>query len=239
MTKIIFLILTLTFALPVFAQNDDTLDIDTEIHESKEVKKDTDKSQWSFILPVFVMHGEAPTGGANELMPRKLDSGGRFVGTPGFGFEYEGSSSFDFLIAAIKDCYDDYAGTFQFGQYFKLGSRTKIGYTAGLYIRQTPLTCYTSTSSQGGGGGGGGGLGGLFGGGGTSPSHPNTITTSQCVFDDNLPLRYTFYTGGQYIDIIPTPFLNFSTVLYRGSFDVNLKIISNFYLNEFGLTIPF
>ena len=41
-----------------------------------------------------------------------------------------------------------------------------------------------------------------------------------------------------YIDIIPSPFLSFSTRLYDGAFKLDLKIMGNFYLNEVGLSIP-
>lgn len=50
--------------------------------------------------------------------------------------------------------------------------------------------------------------------------------------------QITTTLGGSYIDIIPSPFLSFSTRLYDGAFKLDLKIMGNFYLNEVGLSIP-
>jgi hypothetical protein len=191
---------------------------------------------WIFLLPAFVVHGVSPTKEAASDMPRKLDSTGRSVATPGFGFEYRGQKSFDFVTAFVKDCYDNYAGTIQVGQSFKWRETSEYGYTLGLYVRQTPISCLTQTVTETSGGGGVG-IGPI---GSHTPPHTNTFTSRQCLFQDNLPFRYTTKAGNGYIDIIPTPFLNFSTQLYhRGSFDVNFKLMSNIYLNEFGLSFPF
>lgn len=194
------------------------------------------KSRLNYIFPVVVMHGEAPTGDVNELMPRRVDDGARFVLTPGLGIEYEGERSLDFVLAIVKDCYDDYAGTIQIGQYFKLGSRTKFGYTAGLYIRETPITCYTTSATYND-----------YSPSASRPSNMNrppssgvnTFTTTQCVFNDNLPLRYTFETSGSYVDVIPSPFLNFSTIIYKSDFEITLKLMTNYYLNELGISFYF
>lgn len=194
-------------------------------------------SSWSFLLPSFVVHGTAPVGEAAAEMPRKLDSGGRSVLTPGFGFSYQGPSSLDVTFAVVKDCYDGWAGTIQVGQYFRWRETTKFGYTLGVYVRETPILCLTQTSSGGGGSGGIGG--GLIGGGRGRPSQSNSFTSTTCGFADNLPLRYTTTFAGGYVDIIPTPFLNFSTGIYRGFVDVDLKIMTNFFLNEVGLSFPF
>lgn len=194
----------------------------------------TRASHWSVLVPAFVVHGLAPTESVAEYMPRKLDRGGRSVVTPGIGFEYKGDESFNALAAYVRDCYDHSAGTLQVGQTFKLGKYFEYGYTLGLYIRETPIMCLTETSTSGSAAEGPG-----RGPGGRSPRSVNTLTTTTCAFSDNLPLRYTFKSGDGYIDIIPSPFLNFSTQIYRGSFQVNLKVASNFYLNEFGLEIPF
>lgn len=195
-------------------------------------------SSWSFLLPSFVVHGLAPVGEAAAEMPRKLDPGGRSVLTPGFGFSYQGPSSLDVTFAVVKDCYDGWAGTIQIGQYFRWRETTKFGYTLGVYVRETPILCLTQTSSGGSSGGGGIG-GGLIGGGRGRPSESNSFTSTTCGFADNLPLRYTTSFAGGYVDIIPTPFLNFSTGIYRGYVDVDLKIMTNFFLNEVGLSFPF
>ncbi len=193
------------------------------------------KAKWIFLLPSFVVHGEQPTNGVYNDMPRKLDPRGRSVATPGFGFEYEGEKSLDVLFAFVKDCYDNYASAMQVRQYFKLNESIKYGYTLGLYVRETPLNCYTQTTGSSNNGGGGTRPGPGSGG----PSRTNSFSTTTCEFADNLPFRYTFKSSGQYFDVIPTPFLNVSARLYHGSFDVHLKIMSNYYLNEVGLAIPF
>ena len=199
-------------------------------------RKEKQFSHWHFLLPMFVVHGLQPEGGVESEMPRKLDPDGRSVATPGFGFEYKGKKSLDALIVLVKDCYDNYAGSLQIGQYFKIGKNTEIGYTAGLYIRETPITCFTSYSS--GQGGSRAPIGLPVGGIGGRPPNTNSFSSSVCVFSDNLPIRYTTTLGGDYIDIIPSPFLSFSTRLYDGAFKLDLKIMGNFYLNEVGLSIP-
>lgn len=184
-------------------------------------------SSWTFLLPTFVIHGITPGTDVGEDMPRKLDSKGQSVITPGFGFEYKSGKSFDALAAFVKDCYDHYAGTFQVGQTFKMFKESEIGYTVGLYIRETPVSCYTETTTV------------TTGGHNHTPPKKNSFTSTKCAFQDNLPLRYTLKSGNGFIDVIPSPFVNFSTKIYHGDFDVNLKVMSNFYLNEFGLSIPF
>ena len=185
-------------------------------------------TKWNFILPTLVVHGIAPSDGVQQFMPQKIDSGGRSVATPGVGVEYRGDGSLDVLAAFIKDCYDNPAGTFQIGQYFKAFEHTTYGYSLGLYVRQTPITCLTETINTGGTSGRPG-----------RPGNPNSFTTTQCGFSDNLPFRYTIKSGDNYVDIIPTPFLHFSTRLYSGVVDIDLKLMGNFYLNEFGLSFPF
>lgn len=79
----------------------------------------------------------------------------------------------------------------------------------------------------------------LGGGRRAQPARTNTLTTTSCAFEDNLPLRYTTRVGSGYMDVIPTPFLHASARVLHGPFDLWLKVISNFYLNEIGLSIPF
>lgn len=183
--------------------------------------------RWSVLLPAFVIHGEDPLGGVAQNMPRRVDPSARMVVTPGLGIEYQGLSSFDALAAYIRDCYDDPAGTVQIGQHFHWGPAIDFGYTVGLYVRQTPISCLISTVTQTSGGSRG------------VPRHTNTFSYTQCQFEDNFPWRYTFKWGDHYVDFIPTPFLNFSARLYHGLFDLQVKFISNYYLNEFGVQIPF
>lgn len=195
---------------------------------------------WSALVPAFVIHGTEPGGDAAEAMPRKLDPGGRSVFTPGLGFEYKAENSFNFLVGFLKDCYDDPAGAIQAGQHWPLGEHFDWGYTLGLYVRQTPITCYTTTttvqSSQGPIPPGGHLLPGLNRNNGR-PGTVNSFSSETCLFSDNLPIRYTFEGLGTYIDVIPTPFLNLSASLLRGPVNIDAKLMTNFYLNEFGLSI--
>jgi hypothetical protein len=210
---------------PAAATTEQSLSLEPTVTETSK--------QWLFLLPTFVVHGIRPSGTVAEEMPRKLDPSGQAVATPGFGFEYQGESSLDVILAFVKDCYDHYAGTIQFGQYLKLNSTFQIGYSLGLYIRETPVMCYTdsvTTTTTGGS---------TRGGRGTNPAKTNTLSYTTCGFADNFPIRYVTKSGDGYIDIIPSPFLNASARLYHGDFDVDLKILSNFYLSEVGLAIPF
>lgn len=188
-------------------------------------------SRWSVLIPAFVIHGQAPTGGVNEQMPRRVDNGGRSVVTPGVGLEFRGQSSLNAVAAFIKDCYDDPAGTLQVGQYWRVGRATDIGYTVGLYIRETPIACYTETFTTT--------TPATGVGPNRQPRRTNTFTNTQCGFADNFPVRYTTSWAGTYVDIIPSPFFNFATELFRVPFAVELRFMTNFYLNEFGLSIPF
>jgi len=216
----------LFFSMAVLADEIDEFENSLNEGQAKPIQK----SKWIFLLPSFVVHGEQPTNGISEEMPRKLDAGGRAVATPGFGFEYQGEKSLNAVFAFVKDCYNHYATALQVGQYFKINEAFHYGYTLGLYVRETPLNCYTRTT-----GSTGTGPGSRPG----APSRTNSFTSTTCEFADNLPFRYTFKSSGQYFDVIPTPFLNVSARLYHGAFDVHLKVMSNYYLNEVGLAIPF
>ena len=188
--------------------------------------KSPDK-RWYVIIPAFVVHGIDPSGGANQYMPRRMTADGRFVSTPGLGLEFQGHRGFEMALAFVKDCYDNPAGAIQVGQHWRVGTGWDVGYSFGLYVRKTPILCMTSkvtTTMQGRRG---------------QPTRTNTLTSTRCAFQDNLPLRYTTRAGGGYMDIIPTPFLHASARVYHGAFDIYVKAISNFYLNEFGLSIPF
>jgi hypothetical protein len=46
--------------------------------------------------------------------------------------------------------------------------------------------------------------------------------------------------NGESVDIIPLPFLHFSTALLKfREFELDVRVMSNFVLNEFGFSIPF
>lgn len=187
----------------------------------------TRNERWGIILPGFVIHGVLPDGGINKSMPRRIDDGGRSVVTPGVGLEYRGHETLNIVAAMIKDCYDSYAGTIQIGQSFKLTANTEYGYTLGLYIRETPVQCLTQTETT------------SVPTGRRTPPKINTIVTTTCAFSDNLPVRYIFQVNNSYIDVIPSPFFNVTTRVFSGPFEMYLKLMSNYYFNEFGLVIPF
>ena len=200
-----------------------------------------DYARWFLIVPAFVVHGFTPTGGANENMPRRIVPSGQSVFTPGVGAEYQGRSGFEAAAAFVKDCYDNPAGALQIGQHFRFSEVWDIGYSVGLYVRQTPIACLTRTvrvteNATGPTPGPGFNLGG---GRRAQPAKTNTFSSTSCVFEDNLPLRYTTRVGDGYMDVIPTPFLHASVRVLHGPVDVHLKMISNVYLNEFGLSFPF
>ena len=231
----------LCLSLTCFAEDSSLeLDLDDDPAPTAPVPAalDSEYKRWFVLLPAFVVHGLDPTGGANQYMPRRIVPSGRSVATPGLGFEYQGRSSFEAAAAFVKDCYDNPAGTVQIGQHFRVSRAWDLGYSVGLYIRQTPIACYTSTVTTTTPATNPPGRN-LGGGRRAQPARTNTLTSTSCAFQDNLPFRYTTRVGGGYMDIIPTPFLHASVRLYHGAFDLHLLSISNFYLNEFLLSIPF
>ena len=171
-------------------------------------------SHFSLIIPSVAVHGFAISKDVGDQMPRKLDNGQTVV-TPGVGLQYVSSGGFLALFGMFKDCYDHFAGTFQIGQQFKLGSRTTFGYSAGLYVRETPIECQTKMDRRG-------------------------RATTSCEEFDSYQLKWVTKASGEYIDIIPMPFLHFATALYKDrDVEVDLKVMTNFALSEFGLAIPF
>ncbi len=171
-------------------------------------------SHFSLVIPSVVVHGFAIDKEVADQMPRKLD-GGQTVVTPGVGLQYVSTSGFLMIGGVFKDCYDNLAGTAQIGQMFRLGSRTTFGYSAGIYARETPVACQTKMDRRG-------------------------RKTTTCEEFDNYQLKWMTAINGESVDIIPMPFLHFAFALYKDrDVEVDLKIMSNFALNEFGLAIPF
>jgi hypothetical protein len=168
----------------------------------------------SLILPSVVVHGFAIEKDVADQMPRKLD-GGQTVVTPGVGLEYVTPGGFLVIGGMLKDCYDNLAGLFQIGQRFKLAAHTSVGYSLGIYARETPVACKTTFTRFG-----------------------RKITT--CDEFDNYQLKWVTRVNGEDVDVIPMPFLHFTTALYRDrDIEIDFKIMSNFALNEFGFSIPF
>lgn len=187
----------------------------TTLVEQVEKIKIPSPEKWSVILPTFVVHGIKPTQQAYTVMPRKMDEGGTSVVTPGVGIEYKGESGLMFLAAFIKDCYDNPAGTLQIGKLYDLSDRTHFGWSMGVYSRQTPYAC-------------------------DRPSTDPFAAGNSCYELDNYNWKFMGSVNGVNVDIIPMPFLHFSTALYKSrGFQVDLKIMSNVVLNEIGIGIPF
>ena len=173
------------------------------------------RSRWSVLLPSFVVHGIQPDGTASESMPRKMDESGTAVVTPGLGIQYEGDSSFMLFAAVFKDCYDDLAGALQVGQFFRIGQWARWGYTVGLYARETPISCTRQYSRFG---------------------ESQTV----CESLDDYSWKFVTIVNNEFVDIIPMPFLHFSApIIKTRDFEMDIKIASNFLLNEFGVAVPF
>ncbi|MBO9668841.1 MAG: hypothetical protein J7501_18735 [Bdellovibrio sp.] len=168
----------------------------------------------SLVLPSFVVHGVKPTQLASDNMPRKMDGNGSTVMTPGFGLQYVGDRGLMLLAAFVKDCYDNPAGTLQIGEIFELSDRTNWGLTFGVYARQTPMSCSTWDNGS--------------------------MTGTDCVELDTYRLKFMSTVNGHSVDIIPMPFLHFTTALYKSrDFRIDFKVMSNVVLNEFGVAVPF
>jgi hypothetical protein len=168
----------------------------------------------SLVIPSVVVHGFSIDKDVAAQMPRKLD-GGQTVATPGVGLEYVTPGGFLVLGGMLKDCYDNLAGLIQFGQRFGLSGTTSVGYSLGLYARETPMTCKTTVTRFG-----------------------RKITT--CDEFDNYQAKWMTRINGSDVDIIPMPFLHFTTAIYKDrDVEIDFKIMSNFALNEFGISIPF
>jgi hypothetical protein len=173
------------------------------------------EKRMSLIIPSVVVHGFAIDKEVADQMPRKVGNGQTVV-TPGVGLEYvDPSSGFLVLGGMLKDCYNNLAGIIQVGQRFKLASHTSVGYTLGVYARETPMACKTTVNRFG-----------------------RKITT--CDEFDSYQLKWMTQVNGEDVDIIPMPFLHFTTAIYRDrDIEINFKVMSNFALNEFGISIPF
>ena len=174
-------------------------------------KKATEKRNMSLLVPTFVVHGAQPGQQASDAMPGKIDGNGNMVITPGVGLQYKGDNGFLLIGAIVKDCYNDLAGTLQFGRYFELGKTTEWGITMGVYARQTPLSCTYDN----------------FG-------------NKSCISLDNYPYKFSTSINNQPVDIIPMPFLTFSTALYKDNdVEIDFKVMGNIVLNEVGFSVPF
>lgn len=181
---------------------------------STRARRSVREKRVSLILPSVVVHGFAIEKDVADQMPRKID-GGQTVVTPGVGLEYVTPGGFLVIGGMLKDCYDNLAGLFQIGQRFKLAAHTSVGYSLGVYARETPVACKTTVTRFG-----------------------RKITT--CDEFDNYQLKWMTRVNGEDVDVIPMPFLHFTTALYRDrDIEIDFKIMSNFALNEFGFSIPF
>lgn len=182
--------------------------------ELKKKKKPKTESKLSVIVPSFVIHGMTPGNEAAASMPRRMDESGRTVVTPGAGLEYKGENGFLIMGAFVKDCYDNPAGTFQIGEQWDLAERFSLGLTMGVYVRQTPLSCDTT---------------------GWGP-----YQRTDCHTMDNLDWKFMTSINGVPVDIIPMPFLHLTVAMIKTQeFQLDLKVMSNYFLNEVGIGVPF
>ncbi|WP_413586661.1 hypothetical protein [Bdellovibrio sp. HCB274] len=168
----------------------------------------------SLVMPSFVVHGVSPGPNASGYMPHKVDGKGNTVITPGVGLEYVASNGLTVLAAFVKDCYDNPAGALQIGETFKVSDRTQWGVTFGVYARQTPKTCETYFDGR--------------------------KEVTECWEIDGYRMKFMTNLGGHSVDIMPMPFVHFTTALYKSrDFRLDFKVMSNFVLNEFGFAVPF
>lgn len=148
-------------------------------------------------------------------MPRKMDPEGNTVLTPGLGLEYTALDGFMMMGAMFKDCYNGLAGAIQAGQFFNIDRDMKWGFSVGIYARQTPLNCQTTIGFNG-------------------------EEIEECQSIDGLNWGYNPTIAGYSVDILPMPFLHFSyALLNTRNLQMNIRVMSNIALNEFGLSIPF
>lgn len=168
---------------------------------------------FSLMLPAFVVHGFQPGDDTPQHMPRRMTGNGDVVATPGVGLEYKGKDGFLVLGAVVKDCYDNLAGTFQIGENYKITKNTDWGLTFGIYARETPIACETRSDYPG-------------------------VTSTHCHEMDSYSWKFMGHWNNESVDIIPMPFLNFSTNLYKSrDLQIDLKFVGNFILNEVGFSV--
>lgn len=69
---------------------------------------------------------------------------------------------------------------------------------------------------------------------------PLRCDSTDCYEIDSYRLKFNSSVSGYPVDIIPMPFLHFTTALYKSrEFQVDFKMMSNVVLNEFGIAVPF
>ncbi len=168
------------------------------------------QSRLQLVIPSFVVHGFQPEPDVAAAMPRKMNSSGDEVLTPGIGLEYKIPDGLLLMGAVIKDCFNNLAGTIQIGVNSRINRDSNWGFTLGVYARETPLVCA-----------------------------PGTNNFSGCYAIDGFTFKTVTYINGESVDIIPLPFFHYSYNLFRSrEVQVNFKVMANFLLNEVGLEIP-
>lgn len=210
MIRLLFFMSTLLYSPHLFAATSSS-----STYKMPAERGYTPSTGWSLLVPSFVIHGIKPVGGAEEDMPRKMDASGTSVVTPGLGLEYVGLDGVMVMGAAFKDCYNGLAGALQVGQQFRINREMMWGFSVGVYARQTPLACNTTTDFAG-------------------------QEIEECQSLDGLNWGMKALINGSQVDILPMPFLHFSYALLNTRLlQINLRLISNIALNEFGVSIPF
>jgi hypothetical protein len=139
-------------------------------------------SHYRLLIPSMVLHGLQPNASTVAAMPRRLDRSANFVATPGFGIEYHSDENLVLVLAMVKDCFDNLAGTLQIGQTFYYSRKSFWSWSFGFYARQSPTICDKDGCSDIGG-------------------YPLTFKTNFNGFDvDVLPVPFLHYTRELYKD---------------------------------------
>jgi hypothetical protein len=107
-----------------------------------ETKASRGQDHVSLMASGITLHGVPNGPDVGQYMPRRLDSSGQLVATPGFGIFYQ-HKSWLFEAAYLKDCYDHKAIPLLVGRQWKFNRmpNLKVAVLGGVYIRDNPDFC--------------------------------------------------------------------------------------------------
>lgn len=94
-------------------------------------------AETSIVVGGLTLHGFQNQNYVWEGMPRKLDDKGQMVFTPTVGIRWGEENLY--TITLLKDCFDNYAGTFLWGRKVYESEYLNLEWSLGLYIRETPF----------------------------------------------------------------------------------------------------
>jgi hypothetical protein len=129
-------LLCLLLHFPAFAQ-----DLSVVSVSPPDLLLKSEISHYRLLLPSVVLHGLQPNSSTVAAMPRRIDRSANFVVTPGIGLEYQSDERVLLLLALVKDCFDNLAGTLQIGQSFYQTKNSNWAWSFGFYARQSPSIC--------------------------------------------------------------------------------------------------